>query len=355
MGMVVKNNMSAVRTLSILNQNSTALQKSLSKVASGMKINSAQDDAAGYAISERMRVRIRSLDQANQNSQNDSSLMKTAEGAVSNTIELLKALKEKAINAANDSNTDEDRQTIQKELDQFIDQIDDNALVQFNGKYLVDAHSTTGDTGASTSVDTVNITVSGGSVTDNIYARGQVSGDTVTGTSTVKFEGSTDYSCNVYGYDYVPVSGSALTSTGTSDLEFSDYTGTISGDIGGFDAIAFTGDARTALTGTVANGMWAFDLTDRSASNASYAMLDWSGSGEGANHVAVTFSDSTQAKGGWSIASVADFGAGTTFDLTVGGTSIVTGLAYNTRIGSGTYADWGFKLDGGVLKFANLA
>ena len=138
MTMVVKNNMPAVRTLNILNQNSSALQKSLTKVASGMKINSAQDDASGYAISERMRVRIRSLDQANQNTQNDSALMKTAEGAVSNTIEILKALKEKAINAANDSNTEEDRQTIQKEIDQFIDQIDDNALVQFNGKYLVD-------------------------------------------------------------------------------------------------------------------------------------------------------------------------------------------------------------------------
>ena len=138
MGMVVKNNMSAVRTLNTLNGNTTALQKSLQKVSSGMKINSAQDDASGYAISERMRVRIRSLDQANQNSQNDSSLMKTAEGAVGNTVEILRALKEKAINAANDSNTDEDRQTIQKEIDQFIDQIDDNALVQFNGKYLVD-------------------------------------------------------------------------------------------------------------------------------------------------------------------------------------------------------------------------
>ena len=138
MAMVVKNNMSAVRTLNTLNQNSSALQKSLTKVSSGMKINSAQDDASGYAISERMRVRIRSLDQANQNSQNDSALMKTAEGAVGNTVEILKALKEKAINAANDSNTDEDRQTIQKEVNQFIDQIDDNALVQFNGKYLVD-------------------------------------------------------------------------------------------------------------------------------------------------------------------------------------------------------------------------
>ena len=138
MAMVVKNNIGAVRTLNTLNGNSSTLQKSLAKVSSGMKINSAQDDASGYAISERMRVRIRSLDQANQNAQNDSSLMKTAEGAVGNTVELLRALKEKAINAANDSNTDEDRATIQKEIDQFIDQVDDNALTQFNGKYLID-------------------------------------------------------------------------------------------------------------------------------------------------------------------------------------------------------------------------
>ena len=138
MAMVVKNNMSAIRTLSTLNANSSALQKSLAKVSTGMKINGAQDDAAGYAISERMRVQIRALDQANQNTQNGSSMMKTAEGAVSSTVEILKALKEKAINAANDSNTDDDRRIIQKEMDQFIDQIDDNALTTFNGKYLVD-------------------------------------------------------------------------------------------------------------------------------------------------------------------------------------------------------------------------
>ena len=138
MSMVVKNNMGAVRTLNILNKNSNALSKSLAKLSSGMKINSAQDDASGYAISERMRVQIRSLEQDIQNTQNALSLMKTAEGAVSSTVEILKALKEKAINAANDSNTDSDRQIIQKEMDQFIDQIDDNALVTFNGKYLVD-------------------------------------------------------------------------------------------------------------------------------------------------------------------------------------------------------------------------
>ena len=134
MAMVVKNNMSAVSTLNTLNKNSSALQKSLSKVSSGMKINSAQDDASGYAISERMRVQIRSLDQANQNTQNGASMMKTAEGAVSSTVEILKTLKDKAINSANDTNTDSDRVTIQKEIDQFIDQIDDNALTTFNSK-----------------------------------------------------------------------------------------------------------------------------------------------------------------------------------------------------------------------------
>ncbi|WP_318253491.1 flagellin [Selenomonas sp. AB3002] len=121
-----------------MNANSAALAKSLKKVSSGMKINSAADDASGYAISERMRVMVRSLDQADQNAQNGQSMMKVAEGAVSSTVDILKTMKEKAINAANDSNTDSDRAAIQKELDQSIDQIDDNALITYNGKTLVD-------------------------------------------------------------------------------------------------------------------------------------------------------------------------------------------------------------------------
>ena len=85
-----------------------------------------------------MRVQILGLDQANQNTQNGTSMMKVAEGAVSSTVDILKTLKEKVINAANDTNTDADRATIQKELDQSIDQINDNANVTYNGKYLVD-------------------------------------------------------------------------------------------------------------------------------------------------------------------------------------------------------------------------
>ena len=136
--MVVKNNMSAVKTLNVLNANSAALAKDLQQVATGMKVNSAADDNSGYAISERMQVRIRALEQADQNTQNGANMLKVAEGAVSSTVDILKTMKEKAINAANDSNTDADRATIQKELDQSIDQIDDNALITYNSKTLVD-------------------------------------------------------------------------------------------------------------------------------------------------------------------------------------------------------------------------
>ena len=138
MALVVKNNMQAVNTLNTLNKNQSELSKSLQKVSSGMKINSAGDDASGMAISERMRVQVRALDQDNDNTMNGSALLRTAEGAVQSTIEILKTLKEKAINAANDTNTDEDRRLIQKEVDRLIDQIDDNALTTYNGKYLVD-------------------------------------------------------------------------------------------------------------------------------------------------------------------------------------------------------------------------
>lgn len=138
MAMVVKNNLSAVRTLNQVNRNNSELQKRLQKVSTGMKITSAGDDASGYSISERMRVQIRSLDQDAQNVQNGTAMLRTASGGVEDIINILRTMKEKAINAANDSNTDEDRQTIQKELTQLTATINDIALGnEYNGKRLL--------------------------------------------------------------------------------------------------------------------------------------------------------------------------------------------------------------------------
>ncbi|WP_196604848.1 flagellin N-terminal helical domain-containing protein [Pectinatus haikarae] len=148
MGLVVKNNMSAINTLNIMGKNSSALSKSLQKVSSGMKINSAADNPAGYAISERMRTQIRSLDQDNQNAKNGQNMLKTAEGSVSSTVDILKTLKEKVLDAANDTNTTFDRNTIQDYMNQAIDQINDNANASYNGKLLVDGSMNKQTTGA---------------------------------------------------------------------------------------------------------------------------------------------------------------------------------------------------------------
>lgn len=150
MAMVVKNNIAAQLALGELNKNTNKLGKDLKKVSSGRKVNTAEDDASGYAISERMRAQLRGLAQDNQNAQNAGSLLKTAAGALSSSIDILKTMKEKAINAANDTNTDADRATIQKELDQSIDQLDDNAGVTFNGKTLFDGAADRADTAEQT-------------------------------------------------------------------------------------------------------------------------------------------------------------------------------------------------------------
>ena len=138
MALTVKHNMAAVNTLHTLHKNTQAVAADLKKVSSGMRLTSAADDASGYAISERMRVQLRGLEQDIRNTQNARSLMCVAEGAVQSTVDILRVMKEKAIDSANDTNTDVDRAIMQKAFSQYIDQIDDNANVTYNGMYLFD-------------------------------------------------------------------------------------------------------------------------------------------------------------------------------------------------------------------------
>lgn len=232
MSMVVKHNMSAINTLNTLNTNQTALTKSLKKVASGMKINGAADDASGYAISERMRVQIRSLDQANQNTQNGASMLKVAEGAVSSTVEILKTLKEKAISAANDTNTDADRATIQKELDQSIDQINDNANVTFNGQYLVDG---------SHNKQTIQTTT--------VMTNTALSTDTKSASALTDLKARNGDSLNIHSTDTVTVSWVKDGATYTSSMTVGTGT-TLDAAISTLSSGAVVTKSQTSLIGT---------------------------------------------------------------------------------------------------------
>ena len=139
MSLVINTNEQATRIHGTYNRNNTMMNAAMTRVATAQKINSARDGAANWAISEKMRERIRANDQANQNVQNDTALLKTAQGGIDNTIDILKTLKERAINAANDSNINTDRSAIATEVYQLVSQIDDNAAkVKFNGRTLLD-------------------------------------------------------------------------------------------------------------------------------------------------------------------------------------------------------------------------
>ena len=136
--MVIFNNMAAMSALNETKGHGGNLSKVIKKGASGMKLNSAGDDAAGYCIAARMKVRLRALNQNDENVRKGESLLKIAEGAIQSQMNLLKTVKERVINAHNDTNTDADRAIIQKEIDQYYDQISSIAYdTDFDGKKLL--------------------------------------------------------------------------------------------------------------------------------------------------------------------------------------------------------------------------
>ena len=127
--MRIMNNISAMLVLGETNKNQKALGKQLKKVAMGTKITGAGDGASEYSISEKMRVKLRALGQDAQNVQTGASMLHVAEGGIQQQVDILKTIKEKVLAANNDTATDVDRQTIQKEINQGYDQIQDIATM----------------------------------------------------------------------------------------------------------------------------------------------------------------------------------------------------------------------------------
>jgi flagellin len=136
--MRINHNIAALNTYRQLNTASAGQSKSMEKLSSGLRINRAGDDAAGLAISEKMRGQIRGLDMASKNAQDGISLIQTAEGALNETHSILQRMRELAVQASNDTNTDTDRGEIQKEIDQLTSEIDRiGNTTEFNTKTLL--------------------------------------------------------------------------------------------------------------------------------------------------------------------------------------------------------------------------
>ena len=142
--MVVQHNMQAMNANRMLGTTTSLQAKSTEKLSSGYKINRAADDAAGLSISEKMRKQIRGLDQASTNAQDGISAVQTAEGALTEVHSMLQRMNELAVQAANGTNSESDRQSIQDEIDQLTTEIDRVAeTTKFNETYLLKGNGKT--------------------------------------------------------------------------------------------------------------------------------------------------------------------------------------------------------------------
>lgn len=145
--MVVQHNLRAMNSNRMLGLTASAQSKSTEKLSSGYKINRAADDAAGLAISEKMRRQIRGLTQASLNAQDGISAVQTAEGALTEVHDMLQRMNELATKSANGTNSDEERSYIQSEVDALIDEIDRvSETTKFNEIYLLKGGKAAADT-----------------------------------------------------------------------------------------------------------------------------------------------------------------------------------------------------------------
>lgn len=136
--MIINHNMSSLNTLRQMGVNEKNTAGSLEKLSSGLRINRAGDDAAGLAISEKMRGQIRGMDQASRNAQDSISMIQTAEGGLNETHSILQRMRELAVQASTDTNTATDRGALQDEMKQLTNEIDRIAnTTEFNTKKLL--------------------------------------------------------------------------------------------------------------------------------------------------------------------------------------------------------------------------
>ncbi len=182
MASIINTNISSLTAQRNLSANQSSLNSSIQRLSSGLRINSAKDDAAGLAISERFTTQIRGLDQAARNANDGISLAQTAEGAMSGAGSILQRVRELAVQSANATNSSGDRQALQQEVTQLVAELDRIAqTTEFNGQKLLDGTFGTQQfqVGANSNQ---TITTSTANLRTNVYGNNQLQAAGAAGT-----------------------------------------------------------------------------------------------------------------------------------------------------------------------------
>lgn len=266
--MIINHNISALNTYRQLSINNGNGAKSLERLSSGLRINRAGDDAAGLAISEKMRGQIRGLDQATRNSQDGISMIQTAEGALNETHSILQRMRELAVQSSTDTNTSADRGEIQKEIDQLATEITRISTdTEFNTKKLLNGQmgktfATTANTFTATGMQVVGSDITNGTYTLTKTAAGAdtFTVNTATAATGFVFGDLSAAAGSSYGSYSLQVSGFGA----TADLTLTGPDGTVTTKTGQSLTAANTIGGISFAFNThniTSNGTIAFNLT----------------------------------------------------------------------------------------------
>ena len=181
MAQFINTNIASLNTQRALNRSQGSMQVSLQRLSSGLRINSAKDDAAGLAISERFTAQIRGLNQGVRNANDAISLAQTGEGALQEITTALQRIRELSVQSVNATNSSSDRTSLQQEIDQLQDEITRVAGTQFNGTAIVGASATSFNfqVGANAG-DTIKVTTGNITSADTGYASVVTNGSVTT-------------------------------------------------------------------------------------------------------------------------------------------------------------------------------
>ena len=250
MGLFINTNTSSINARRKLSSSTNALGRSFERLSSGLRINSARDDAAGLAITNRMTAQIRGLDQAVRNSNDGISLAQTAEGALNETTNLLQRIRELAVQSANDTNNDSDRASLQAEISQLKDELDRIAeTTNFNGNKVLDGSFLAQDIQVGANVgETLSVSIQGAGTSD-LARQARYTGAVVTQDDL----GAADL-------DIIYQDSSSATGFSTADVRATNATD---------DAVSTSNKAASAIAKAAAKAQDGKDSADKKASSSS--------------------------------------------------------------------------------------
>jgi flagellin len=249
MASVINTNVASLNAQRNLSSSSASLNTSIQRLSSGLRINSAKDDAAGLAISDRMNSQIRGMNQATRNANDGVSMAQTAEGALSSSGNILQRIRELAVQSSNSSNSASDRQALQTEVTQLGSELGRIAgTTEFNGQKLLDGTMGTANFQVGANANQL-ISMTGSNFQTNTYGNNSVAVDGANiGTSSAAAAGSLSVSGSL---------GSADITTSTSSSAKS-----IVADINNNTAkTGVTATAQTDVNLTMTGGSYSFNLT----------------------------------------------------------------------------------------------